>query len=796
MSSPAPPAAPLQGLRVVDTTNGRGELCGRLLADLGADVILVEPPGGSELRRRHPLTADGDGLGFAWRNANKRGVVLDLDDSGDRLAFDALVADADVWVESADPGTGPDVEAIMAAHPTLIVTSITGFGQTGPYADHPANDDVLEAAGAAMFKAGIPEKPPLLPPTTMATDLTGLVAAVATTLALHQRDVTARGQRLDVAVMTAAAAAADWSYANASYSALDGRVYNEVRAGGGFMYPIFRCIDGYIRMVILAPRQWMALYDWMGRPEAFADEEFWSQVGNRIMNADVLNPQYESFFADKLMLDICTEAQRRGIVATPLLTPGEVLDDPHLTARGTFVDTDVTSGVEARTPSGFFEIDGDRHGFRHRAPMAGEHQGAGFEAAPFATVNADRPGHTPLAGIRVLDFGIGGVGVEASRLLGEYGADVIKVETRTYPDFIRLVSLSEISPSFTSSSRSKRSLGLNVKTEQGLELVRRLIAESDVLIENSATGTLAGMGLGWDDVSAINPDLVMVSSQLVGSHGPNAHWTGYGPTTQTYGGLLHLWDYDDDDPPATNQTIYPDHLAGRLCSLAAISGLLARSRTGRGSHSEIAQVEAVVNMLSEQLMRESLAPGSAQPTGNRSPEHAPRGPYPCAGEQQWVVISAQSDEQWAGLVRALGAPAWATDPALATASGRLAAVDTIDEHLSAWTSARDRDEVAALLRADGVPCEPMRNGNDLLGDPHLAERGWTIEYDQPGVGPIGLEGPAWLAPEMNGPITYPAPLLGEHTLEIAADVLGLSDAEIDDLLAAGVLEIGLTAPEG
>ncbi len=781
---------PLAGLRVVDSTNGRGELCGRLLADLGADVILVEPPGGSGLRRRHPLAPDGQSLGFAWRNANKRGVVLDTDDDADRATFERLLADADVWVESADPGTGPDIAGIAAAHPTLVITSITGFGQTGPYADHPANDDVLEAAGAAMFKAGIPEKPPLLPPTTMATDLTGVVAAVATALALHQRDVTGEGQHLDVAVMTAAAAAADWSYANASYSALDGRVYNEVRAGGGFMYPIFRCIDGYIRMVILAPRQWMALYEWMGRPELFADEEFWSQVGNRIMNADVLNPQYEAFFADKKMLDICTEAQQRGIVATPLLTPSEVLVDPHLAERGTFADAEVAAGVEARTPSGFFEVDGARQGFRHRAPLLAEHQGSAFESPPFFAA-ADGSGDSPLAGVRVLDFGIGGVGVEASRLLGEYGADVIKIETRTYPDFIRLVSLSDISPSFTSSSRSKRSLGLNVKTERGLELVRQLIAQSDVLIENSATGTLAGMGLGWEDVRQINPQLVMVGSQLVGSHGPNAHWTGYGPTTQTYGGLLHLWDYDDDDAPATNQTIYPDHLAGRLCALAAISGLLARRRTGVGSHSEIAQVEAVVNMLSEQLMRESLMPGSAQPTGNRSVEHAPRGPYPCAGEQQWAVISVQTDQQWAGLVRALGEPAWARDSALASSDGRLAAADAIDDHLAAWTAARDRDDVAATLRAEGVPCEPMRNGNDLLDDPHLAERGWTIQFDQPGVGPIGLEGPAWLAPDMGGPITYPAPLLGEHTREVAAEILGLEDAEIDELLGAGVLEIGL-----
>ena len=788
-------SGPLDGLRVVDTTNGRGELCGRLLADMGADVILVEPPGGSAGRTAPPFSPDGHSLAFAWRNANKRGIVLDLTDESDAARFAELLHDADVLIESNDPGDALDPTALRAQHPHLVVTSVTPFGQHGPYVDHPANDDVLEAIGGAMFKAGLAEKSPLLPPTPMATDASSIVAAIATVLAVHQRGATGRGQHIDLAIMTAAAAAADWSYSNASFAAHQGRVYNEIRDGGGFMYPIFKCLDGYIRMVIMAPRQWMALYEWMGRPEAFSDEEYWSQIGNRIRNADVLNPQYAGFFADKRMLDICDQGQSRGIVCTPLLTPAEVLTDPHLMARATFVHEEIAPGVQGTIPSGFIEVDGVRQGFRHRAPALDEDTGAGFgqTGLPWPAPDGDTPA-APLAGVRVLDFGIGGVGVEASRLLAEYGADVVKIETRTYPDFIRLVMLGDNSPSFASSSRSKRSLGVNVKTERGLELVRQLVTQADVIVENSATGTLAGMGLGWEAVSALNPAVVMVSSQLVGSRGPNAHWTGYGPTTQTYGGLLHLWDYDDDDPPATNQTIYPDHLAGRLSAFSAICGLIQRRQTGTGVHAEVAQVETVVNMLAEQLMLEALVPSAARPRGNRSDHAAPRGPYPCVGEQQWVVISVQTDQQWAGLVDALGSPDWAADPELATVDGRVAAADRVDAELSAWTAQRDRSEVAATLQAAGVPCEPMINGNDMLTDPHLAARGWDIELDQPGVGPMGFEGPAWLAPDMVGPVSFPAPQLGEHTRDIARDVLGLDDAEIDALLSEGVLEEGLTPP--
>jgi crotonobetainyl-CoA:carnitine CoA-transferase CaiB-like acyl-CoA transferase len=791
--------APLEGLRVVDSTNGRGELCGRLLADLGADVVLVEPPDGSALRTRFPRTPDGtQSLAFAWRNANKRGMVIDTGTEVGRDRLLALLAGADVWIESADPGSEPDPAAVAAALPHLVVTSITAFGHTGPLRDAVADDDVLAAWSGAMFKAGVAHKDPLLPPTPMATDVASVTAAVATLLAVHQRLVTGRGQHVDLAVQSAAAAATDWSYSNASVMREAGRPYNEVRNGGGFMYPIFRCRDGWVRMVILAPRQWHAMWRWMGEPPEFADD-FWAQVGNRIMNADVLNLAYEAFFADKAMLEICTEGQHRGIVVTPLLRPDEVLADSHLNARGTFVDAEIAPGVDARFVSGFVEIDGERRGFRHRAPALGEHDDiAGFEVAMAALASTsvttpagdtDTAPVAPLAGLRVLDFGIGGVGVECSRLLGEYGADVIKMETRTYPDFIRLVALTEMSPSFASSSRSKRSLGINVKLDQDLALIRRLVAQADVVVDNSATGTMASLGLGADDLRTMNPRVVVVSSQLVGSRGPNAHWTGYGPTTQTYGGLLHLWDYDDDDPPATNQTIYPDHLAGRLCAMGAVAGLIRRADTGEGCHVEVAQIEAVVNMLGERLAEEHLAPGTVHAAGNRHPDRAPRGPYPCAGEQQWVVISVRDDTDWSALRRALGDPEWAARPEWAAAAGRIADSAAIDRHLTEWTATRDRAEVVDILQAAGVPCGPMITGTDMLDDPQLESRGWTLDIDQPGVGPMKLEGPAWLSSAMAGPITFPAPGLGQHTREIAAELLGLDDDEIDALVAAGVLEV-------
>ena len=337
------------------------------------------------------------------------------------------------------------------------------------------------------------------------------------------------------------------------------------------------------------------------------------------------------------------------------------------------------------------------------------------------------------------------------------------METRSFPECIRLVALSETSPSFASSSRSKRSFGCNVKTEEGLQIIHQLVAESDVIVENSATGGMESLGLGYEDLQKCNPDIVMISSQLVGSRGPNSHWTGYGPTTQTYGGLLHLWDYDDNDAPATNGTIFPDHAAGRLCALAGISALIGRDARGGATHTEVAQVEVVVNMIAEQLLKESLIPGSTGPVGNRHEQRAPRGPFRCSGEEQWVVISVENDEQWDSFVNVMGSPDWATGATLSTSDGRLAAVTLINERVAEWVRQYERSEVFELLQFAGIPCGPMFIGMEMLDNPHLEARGWTLNIDQPGVGYMKLEGPAWMSEQMGGPITIPSPDLAGHT---------------------------------
>ena len=785
---------PLEGLRVVDLADEKGELTGRILADFGAEVVRVEPPAGARSRQIPPLH-EGESLYFAWRNSNKKGVTLDLEQAGGVAALRELLAKADVFIESEKPGRlaslGLDPARLPAEFPHLISLSITDFGQTGPYRDWVATDATMVSIGGMQFKAGIPEKPPLLFPGAIAYDVAGVMGAFATLSAVLQRHRTGHGQYIDLSVLESLAQTTDWSLANGSLIRGRGQVSGDLRMGSGPMYTIYQCKGGYVRLVILSPRQWRAMREWLGDPEFLRDPIYDSFLG-RMGIADALMVTIGDHFATMTHEEVSFEAQRRGIVCTPVLTPTEVLANEHFQSRGTFLDAEYVTGARGPVASGFWEMDGERQGFRHRAPTLGEHDAelAGLWSDARERPRAPKPKpDLPLEGLRVLDFGIGGVGVETGRLFAEYGAEVIKIESRTYPDFMRVVMSTEMSASFASSSRSKKGFGVNLKTERGLELMHELVKTADVVIENNSTGTMTEMGLGYEKLRELNPRIVMTSSQLLGSRGVWSDWIGYGPSTQPIGGLVHLWNYTDQDFPAGSGAIFPDHLAGRLTCLAALAALVRRERTGEGGHGETAQAEAVVGVLGDRLLKAGLAPEAVVPMGNRSERGAPWGTFPCAGTQQWVTITCRHDADWANLRAAMGDPDWAKAPEYERADGRFAAQDAIEEKLVEWTSGQAPIEVTAACQMMGVPAAPMFTSNDQANDPHYQARGYLRWLDQQDLGWMCMEGPGFRSSGMSDIFLDSAPLLGEHTREIARSVLGLAEEEIEKLVASGTLEV-------
>jgi crotonobetainyl-CoA:carnitine CoA-transferase CaiB-like acyl-CoA transferase len=786
---------PLTGYRVVDLADEKGELAGRILADFGAEVVRVEPPQGARSRCLPPFAPSGESLYFAYRNANKLGHVLDLESEAGRAGLLDLLARADVLIESETPGRmaslGLAPKTLSERFPHLVVLSISDFGQTGPYRDWVATDSTMCAISGMQFKAGVADREPLFSPGAMVYDIAGIMGAFAAMTALYQRERTGYGQTLDLSVLEAVAQQTDWSFSNNSMTDAKLQEGLQSRIGSGPIYKIFPCKGGFVRLVIMAPRQWRAMRAWLGEPDYLQDPKYDSFLG-RMEIADALNVMVGDLFATMTHEEVAFEAQKRGIVCTPVLAPGEVLENVHFRSRGTFVDGEYAKGERGPIASGFFELDRERQGFRHRAPAKGEHSAqiaGGLWPDQRSKPVHPRPAPSrPFENLRVLDFGIGGVGVEAARLFADYGADVIKVESKVYPDFIRVVMGTQISGSFASSSRTKRGFGVNLKLEEGRRLLHELARHADVVTENGSTGTMDSLGVGYEALSKTNPRIVLASSQLLGDHGAWADWIGYGPSTQPIGGLVHLWDYRDSSEPAGSTSIFPDHLAGRLLALSALAAIFRRMRTGRGAHASVAQAEAVANMLGDLLLKEGVAPGTVKPLGNRSERGAPWGCYPCAGSDQWVAITVRDDADWAKLKVAIGDPDWAKDARYASATGRAADHDAIDAKLAEWTRARSTKTVTSTLQMFKVPAAPMYTARDQLHDPHFQARGYPRWIEQQVAGWMAMEGPCFQASGMKDIQLFQAPLVGEHTRTIAREILGMSEAEIEAQIAAEVLE--------
>jgi crotonobetainyl-CoA:carnitine CoA-transferase CaiB-like acyl-CoA transferase len=381
------------------------------------------------------------------------------------------------------------------------------------------------------------------------------------------------------------------------------------------------------------------------------------------------------------------------------------------------------------------------------------------------------------------------MGAELARLLADQGADVIKLESRGHPDGAR------VSPEqFAVGHRGSRSLGLDLRTPKGSALFKQLAAHSDIVLSNFKPGTMEKLGLGYDDLKAVNDRLVMVSSSAVGATGPWSGWMGYGPLVRSAAGATSLWRYPDEPESFSDgTTIYPDHFAARVVAVAVLAALIDRGRTGRGTHVRSSQAEAFLTQSSDLIAAESLAPGSVTAIGNEQPDSAPWNVYPCAGDDEWCVITVRDDTDWGRLRDVLGDPEWARDEDLATTAGRVARRAEIDAHLTAWTARRAPREATQQLQSVGVPTGFMQRADEYEDDPHLAAREFLVDIEQPGMEPMLIENGPFRATHIPAPEITPAPEMGQHTREITRELLALDDAEVDRLIAAGVLQESVAA---
>jgi crotonobetainyl-CoA:carnitine CoA-transferase CaiB-like acyl-CoA transferase len=797
------PALPLAGVRVLDLTDGTGQMCARLLADLGADVLLVEPPGGMTSRRAEPV-AGGISLRFAVHNANKRSEIIDWRAPSGRDRLLSLVQSADILISSERPGTltaaglGPD--DLHRVNPRLVVTSISDFGQTGPYRDWVATSWVHMALNSVLSRSGLPGQAPLMPPGQLADETACTQAAWATLIALWAARHTQHGEHVDVSILEASLQTMDAPYGPAGSATVGVQPAGPPagRPDARHMFPIFPCADGYVRICVLARRQWRAMFGWLGEPAEFADPKY-DLTANRFAAAASLHPLIGKLFADQTRAELVSAGQQLGVPIASVQNPAEVLHSAHFRERGSWQEMPLPDGTAGLVPSGFLEVDGQRAGIRSPAPAPGS--ATGFPGAPARELPAgpastEAAGSGPLAGLRVLDLGVIVVGADTGRMFADEGADVIKIESRGFPDGSRqALGDGPVSPSFVWGHRNKRSLGLDLRSDAGREIFMSLVAASDLVLSNFRPGTLESLGLGYTELRQANPSIVVVDSSAMGSSGPESRSMGYGPLVRATTGLTALWSYPgQSDGFSDATTIYPDHTSARIGAVGALAKLIARASGQPGGTVSVAQAEVMLNQFGAEFAAESLAPGSMIAQVNAGLRDVPYGVYPCAGEDQWCAITIRSETDWERLCAVIGAPDLAAAPALRTAAGRVASRAGIEGRLTAWTTQHDPQLVMRRMQDAGIPAGAMRRDSELRGDAQLRTRRFFTVMLQPELGELPAVTAAALFQHGAGPHLRPSPAQGEHTEEIARELLGLPESRVRQLIADGVLEPALPRP--
>jgi len=850
----------LAGRRVLDLAGEPGMYCGKLLADMGADVIKVEPPGGDPARNLPPFFRDQPGpdhsLTFLYQNTSKRGITLDLAREEGRDLFRRLARCADLVVETFPPDhlehLGLGYDALSRDNPGIVLTSITGFGQTGPWRRYRSSDLVASALGGAMHVTGAEADPPVRLAGSQAYVAASTLAAVSSMIALHHSAATGAGQHVDVSCEEAVAAVTSICGA-AKY--LDDHIAPR-RWGAGLFASVpsgtYACKDGLVYLMINRPQHWKTLARWIHEVtgnEVVLDPMFEGPSSVRQPNRDLLDVYIGELTCRFTVEEMYREGQARHLAFTPLNTAARVAADPHLEARGFFVEVDHPATGPLRYPGAPYRHAATPWQIRRPAPRLGEHNEEIYRGelglsrdeydalesdmnrsprergqplpVPMKASERTSPVHgaspgsrrlsaaganasQALSDLRVVEFTAGMAGPWIGRFMAFCGAEVIKVESPQHPDVTRLYVppaapdagiQPQLSPWFTDWNAGKRFVALDLTTTRGVELAKAIVAHADVVVENYSTGVLDKLGLGYEALRAVKPDLVMFSSTGYGDSGPCRRYVTWGPNIEALSGLATLSGFADRECTIT-QFAYPDPLSALHGLFAVLCALDHRRRTGRGQYVNLSQYETTVAAIGTAML-EYLADGR-EPVrrGNAAPDAAPHGCYRCAGEDRWCVIAVSSDEEWARLCQAIGRPQLAADSRFSTLAARLAHVEELDRVVEAWTSTRDAYDAMTVLQAAGVAAGVVQNIADQLErDPQLAARGFFEEIAHARLGkviangiPLGLTG----TPGRSG---LAGAAVGQDNEYVFGQLLGMSAQDIEACVAAGAIQTGGPAPQ-
>jgi crotonobetainyl-CoA:carnitine CoA-transferase CaiB-like acyl-CoA transferase len=796
---------PLAGYVVVDLSTGiAGAYCTKLLADGGATVVKVEPPGGDPLRRWSASGAeippDGDGALFGFLAGSKHSVVAepDVDDGVEFVSALLAGADAVVWSRGSKIAEhcAFTPEEIHRVHPDLTVTAITPFGLAGPWRDKPATEFTLQAwsGGIVGLGRGSPDRAPVFVGGQVGEYFAGAYASAAT-LASRMRTLdTGRGDLIDLSMLETQILGL--TYYPVAYFEMLGRPWRDARR---LTVPgVASAKDGLVDLGCGTAQQWFDLCAMIGHDDWIDEKSPLSITEQANEKADDI---YE-WVKNQTVDDIRDLATAFRIPNAPVANGANVTELDHFAARRSFVSNPGHGYLQPIHP---YRMQPALLPAPSPAPRLGEHTERyrrdsrhGREISE-STAQPAIPAKLPLSGIRVLDMTTFWAGPSCTHSLALLGADVIHVESIRRPDGTRLIAgvpvteeqWWEKSPIFSSLNTNKKGLTLDLQNPRGQELLRRLIATCDVIAENFTPRVLDQIGLDFAAVQALRPDAILLRMPGFGLDGPWRDNPAFAYAIEAAAGLSWLTGYPDRNP------YEPYSVGDPNAGVHALNGLLLalehRRRTGEGCFVEAAMVDAALNVAAEQVIEYTAYGALLQRDGNRGPMAAPQNLYQTADTDEfgradsWVALAVADDEQWQRLRGAIGNPAWAMSPDLATMQGRREHHDLIDKHLSAWCRPQGGDEIVSCLWDAGVPVAKVMQPHRQTQLPQLTFRRFFEDVVHPvnGVAPHST-----LPMRMSGGPhrfhRHHAPLLGEHNRELLTE-LGVGDVEVDELEADGVI---------
>jgi crotonobetainyl-CoA:carnitine CoA-transferase CaiB-like acyl-CoA transferase len=761
--------------------------CGRQFAIWGADVVVLEPEGGHPIRRLHPF-AKGSDLSLVWANvaANKRSMTL----AGEALSD--LFARADVLVTDYNDGGlaafGLSLAAIHKANPALSVVSITPFGLNGPYADFTGSELIIQALSGYLGLNGLMGEPPLRAPGRIVDYAVGVNAFVGALASHYKRERTGCAELVEVSGLESLAAIIP--FLRVQYMGGD-----KVREGGTEAgVRILPCADGWLSFMPVAQAQQKTFGEVFDIPDdAWPADLYEGDYLERVRKAVGFLSEYtRRKSADELFHAL----EARGVTCGKVVAPGALLDLDQLDARGFFrAGSDPDLGPVRFVGPAARQKRSDMIEPRP-APRAGDRVAdTGWDVRPVAQ---DRSGaaELPLRGVRVLDLTQAWIGPYATLIFADLGADVIKIESHRRPDVWRQASPQPVaitnvtaekvnrSHYFNSVNRNKRNLTLDLRSAEGKDLFLRLVKDADVVAENYTAHVMRRFGLDYPVLSQHQPGLVMMSSSGFGKSGPWMDYKTNGSAIEALGGWDALHHYPGGQPVLMG-FYQADAICGLQMASLTLLGLIRRQRTGEGEAIDGAMLEASASYLGDLILQAQVGE-PLEAVGNRSPDMAPHGVFPCRGEDRWIAIAAPDEAAWRALLTMPGLPADLADDRFSTLEGRFEHQDLLDALLAEWTATWEPDALMSALQAACVPAGVVRSAREGLDEPQLAARDWFKTMTHPDLGAHKYNGFPWSFADCELKATIPPPRLGEHSDLLLKELLHLTPAQIADLKAKDI----------